>query len=148
MTRSEVMSRVRNKNTRPEMAVRRALWGAGLRFRLHSKELPGHPDLVFASRRLVVFVHGCFWHGHEGCPRHRIPKSRTEWWTAKLARNMERDAEVRAQLAGLGWSVLVVWECRTEKTDPAGPAPATFCASPAPLPGGTAFTWPGCPGYQ
>jgi DNA mismatch endonuclease (patch repair protein) len=115
MTRSEVMARVRDTNTRPEMAVRRALWTAGLRFRLHSRALPGHPDLVFTSRRLVVFVHGCFWHGHEGCSRHRIPKSRTEWWTAKITRNMERDAEVRDKLSTLGWTIFVVWECQTEK---------------------------------
>lgn len=115
MTRSEVMARVRNKNTRPEMAVRRALWAAGLRFRLHSRALPGHPDLVFTSRRLVVFVHGCFWHGHQGCPRHRIPKSRTEWWAAKIARNMQRDAEVHGKLSALGWVVLIAWECQTEK---------------------------------
>lgn len=108
------MSRVRSKDTGPEMTVRRALWAAGLRYRLHDKRLPGRPDIVFPSRRIVVLVHGCFWHGHEGCPRHRIPKSRVEWWTAKIARNKERDAEVRAALADAGWSVIVVWECETE----------------------------------
>lgn len=114
MTRSEVMSRVRSKNTGPEMVVRRALWASGVRYRLHDKKLPGHPDIVFASRRLVLLVHGCFWHGHEGCPRHRIPKSRVEWWTAKIERNKARDAEVRVSLAAAGWTVLVLWECEVE----------------------------------
>ncbi len=111
------MSRVKSRDTRPELAVRRALWASGLRYRLHDKRLPGKPDIVFASRRIALFVHGCFWHGHEGCPRHRIPKSRVEWWTAKLRRNVERDAEARAALEKAGWTVLVLWECETE--DPA-----------------------------
>ena len=114
LTRSEVMSRVRGKDTGPEMIVRRALWAAGLRYRLHDKRLPGRPDLVFPSRRIVLMVHGCFWHGHQGCARHRIPKSRVEWWTAKIARNIERDDEVRAALTAAGWTVLVLWECEVE----------------------------------
>ena len=117
MSRSEVMARVRCKDTVPEMRVRRLLWAAGLHYRLHDKRLPGKPDIVFASRRIVVFVHGCFWHGHRGCPRHRIPKSRVEWWTTKIRRNIERDAEVRAALEAAGWKVLVIWECESE--DPA-----------------------------
>ncbi|MEO5338167.1 MAG: very short patch repair endonuclease [Magnetospirillum sp. WYHS-4] len=96
------------------MRVRRALWAAGLRYRLHAKMLPGRPDIVFPSRRIAVLVHGCFWHGHEGCPRHRIPKSRVEWWTAKINRNKKRDAEVRAALAAAGWAVIVLWECEAE----------------------------------
>lgn len=108
------MSRVRGKDTGPEMSVRRALWAAGLRYRLHDKTLPGHPDIVFPSRRIAVLVHGCFWHGHKDCPRHRIPKSRVEWWTAKLHRNQDRDAEVRVKLAAAGWSVIVIWECEAE----------------------------------
>lgn len=111
LTRSEVMARVRCKDTRPEMAVRRALWASGLRYRLHDKRLPGRPDIVFPSRRAVVFVHGCFWHGHEGCPRHRIPKTRVEWWTAKINRNNERDTETQAALEASGWTVIVLWEC-------------------------------------
>ena len=111
LTRSEVMARVRGKDTRPEMAVRRALWAAGLRYRLHDKRLRGRPDIVFPSRRAVVFVHGCFWHGHEGCSRHRIPKSRVEWWTAKINRNKERDTETQAALEASGWTVIVIWEC-------------------------------------
>ena len=108
------MARVRDKNTKPEMIVRRALWAAGLRYRLHAKGLPGRPDIVFPSRRIVVFVHGCFWHGHEGCPRHRIPKSRVEWWTAKIERNKERDREVFTALTEAGWTPLILWECEAE----------------------------------
>lgn len=105
------MSRIRGKDTRPELAVRSALWAAGLRYRLHDKRLPGHPDVVFPGRRAVVFVHGCFWHCHEGCGNFRIPKTRADWWAAKLARNKARDAEVRAALVAAGWRVIVIWEC-------------------------------------
>ena len=108
------MARVRGRDTRPELTVRRALWSVGLRYRLHDKRLPGRPDIVFASRRIVVFVNGCFWHGHDGCPRHRIPKSRVDWWTAKIRRNIERDAEVCAALEAAGWKVFVLWECESE----------------------------------
>lgn len=108
------MSRIKARDTRPELAVRRALWAAGLRYRLHDKRLPGKPDIVFASRRVAVFVHGCFWHGHKGCPRHRIPKSRVEWWTAKIRRNVARDLEVQEALEKEGWRVLLIWECETE----------------------------------
>jgi len=95
------------------MMVRHAFWEAGLRYRLHDKRLPGNPDLVFPGRRTVVFVHGCFWHCHEGCSNFRIPKTRTEWWAAKLERNKARDADVLAQLDGMGWDVVVIWECET-----------------------------------
>lgn len=109
------MSRVKSRNTRPELTVRRGLWATGLRYRLNDRRLPGKPDLVFPSRRITVFVHGCFWHGHQGCPRHRIPKSRVEWWTSKIRRNIERDAEVRITLERAGWAVFVIWECETER---------------------------------
>jgi len=112
LTRSENMSRIRGKNTKPEMIVRRALWAKGLRYRLHDKRLPGSPDLVFPGLRAVVFVHGCFWHCHEGCSNFRIPKTRTEWWFAKLTRNKARDAEVRAELEAAGWRAFVIWECQ------------------------------------
>lgn len=115
LTRSENMSRIRGKDTQPEMAVRRTLWSAGLRYRLHDKRLPGNPDLVFPGRRTVVFVHGCFWHCHEGCSNFRIPKTRAEWWSAKLARNKARDEKVRVELETAGWRVMVIWEC--EATD-------------------------------
>ena len=111
LTRSENMSRIRGKDTRPEMMVRRAFWKAGLRYRLHDKRLPGSPDLVFPSQRTVVFVHGCFWHCHEGCENFRIPKTRTDWWIAKLERNKTRDAETRTKLEAAGWHVFVIWEC-------------------------------------
>lgn len=111
LTRSENMSRIRGKDTQPELDVRRAFWAAGLRYRLHDKRLPGNPDLVFHGRRVVVFVHGCFWHWHEGCANFRIPKTRSEWWAAKLARNKARDAEVFAELSAAGWHVIVIWEC-------------------------------------
>jgi len=117
LTRSELMARVRSKNTGPELLVRRALWAAGIRYRLHYKNLPGCPDLVLAGQRTVVFVHGCFWHRHDGCPRNRTPKSRVEWWTAKFARNTDRDAEARALLEASGWRVLVIWECEAERTE-------------------------------
>lgn len=115
LTRSENMSRIRGKDTKPEMTVRRAFWADGLRYRLHDKRLPGNPDLVFPGRRTVVFVHGCFWHCHEGCSNFRIPKTRADWWAAKLARNKARDAEVQAKLEAAGWRVVVIWEC--EVTD-------------------------------
>lgn len=111
LTRSEVMSRIRGKDTKPELAVRRALWAAGLRYRLHDKQLPGRPDLVFPKRRTVVFVHGCFWHSHEGCVKFQMPKTRADWWAAKLERNKARDTQVHAELEAAGWRVLVIWEC-------------------------------------
>jgi len=114
LTRSEMMSRVRNRNTGPELIVRRNLWNAGLRYRLHDKSLPGCPDIVLPSRRIVVLVHGCFWHGHQGCSRHTIPKTRTEWWAAKIARNKERDAKVHEALTAAGWTVIVLWGCEAE----------------------------------
>lgn len=117
LTRSENMSRIRGKNTLPELIVRRAFWAAGLRYRLHDKRLPGNPDLVFAGRRTVVFVHGCFWHCHEGCRNFRIPKTRSEWWAAKLARNRTRDEVVQVELSAAGWCVLVIWECEVADQD-------------------------------
>ncbi len=111
--RSERMSRVRNKNTKPEMKVRRLAHALGYRFRLHSAGLPGRPDLVFPGRRAVIFVHGCFWHRHPSpeCHLARVPKSRQEFWLAKLQGNSERDARVIASLESDGWRVLTLWEC-------------------------------------
>lgn len=116
LTRSEVMSRVRAKDTRPEWRVRRAFHRAGLRYRLHGPGLPGHPDLVFPSRKLAVFIHGCFWHRHPGCPSTRSPKSRTEFWEAKFQENTARDQRVETELLGLGWRFIVIWECETRIT--------------------------------
>ncbi len=113
--RSERMSRVRNKDTKPEMRVRRLIHSLGYRYRLHHGGLPGKPDLVFPERRKVIFVHGCFWHRHEGCSRCRMPKSRQEFWALKLEKNRLRDIQNQAKLEELGWDVLVVWECETEE---------------------------------
>ncbi len=112
--RSAIMSRIRSKDMKPEMAVRRLTHGMGYRYRLHRRDLPGKPDLVFPSRRKVVFVHGCFWHRHPGCGRARLPKSNRDFWLAKFQRNVERDAEQLQRLADQGWSVLVVWECEVQ----------------------------------
>lgn len=111
--RSERMSRVRGKNTGPELAVRRLVHALGYRFRLHRRDLPGTPDLVFPGRRKVVFVHGCFWHRHPdpACKLARMPKSRQEFWGPKLEGNRARDLAKAAALTGLGWEVLTVWEC-------------------------------------
>ena len=109
--RSEIMSRVRGKDTRPEMLVRRLVHGAGYRYRLHGPGLPGRPDLVFAARKKVIFIHGCFWHSHADCQYARVPKSRTEFWLTKLQANKERDARNIKELTGAGWKVLVLWEC-------------------------------------
>ncbi|WP_230532198.1 very short patch repair endonuclease [Microvirga roseola] len=111
--RSALMGRIRAKNTSPELAVRRAAHAAGLRFRLHRKDLPGRPDLVFPRYRLVVFVHGCFWHRHQGCPKCTDPKTNAEFWSAKLAANVERDARIEQELRSLGWRVEIIWECET-----------------------------------
>jgi DNA mismatch endonuclease (patch repair protein) len=105
------MRRVRSVDTFPELFVRRWLHRRGFRFRLHRASLPGTPDIVLPRHRVVVFVHGCFWHRHEGCPRSSVPKTNVEYWTAKFARNVARDAVVRGQLAELGWTIIVVWEC-------------------------------------
>ena len=111
--RSEMMAGIRGRDTAPELAVRRIAHRMGLRFRLQRKDLPGRPDLVFPRHRLVVFVHGCFWHRHEGCRYASTPKSRTAFWTEKLAANVARDARHEAALRALGWRVLVIWECET-----------------------------------
>lgn len=107
------MARVGRTNTAPEIAVRRVAHALGYRFRLHRRDLPGCPDIVFPRHRKVIFVHGCFWHGHDGCPKGRQPATRREYWLPKLARNAERDEGVRRKLTRAGWKVRVVWECET-----------------------------------
>lgn len=109
--RSEVMARIGSRDTAPELAVRHIAHRMGLRFRLHRKDLPGRPDLVFPKHRLAVFVHGCFWHRHEGCRHASTPKSRAAFWAEKFAANVERDARQEAALRALGWRVLVIWQC-------------------------------------
>lgn len=115
--RSHLMSRVRGKDTTPEMAVRRAAHALGYRFRLHRKDLPGRPDLVFPSRRKVVFVHGCFWHRHAGCRMASKSKTRVRFWTEKFDRNVRRDAAAVEALEQAGWCVLLVWECETRNAE-------------------------------
>jgi len=111
---SDRMRRVRSKDTAPEMRVRRLAHGMGYRYRLHAKDLPGSPDLVFRSRKRVVFVHGCYWHRHPGCRRASTPSTRRDYWQAKFDRNVARDAAAQAALEEAGWDVLVVWECETK----------------------------------
>jgi DNA mismatch endonuclease (patch repair protein) len=108
--RSYLMSRVKSRDTKPELKVRRLLHKSGFRFRLQAKELPGRPDIVFRTRRKAVFVHGCFWHRH-GCKKTTTPKSNVEFWEAKFRRNVNRDQSALEQLDALGWEVLVLWEC-------------------------------------
>ena len=104
------MSGIRGKDTKPEMIVRRALHRAGFRYRLHEKRLPGKPDIVLPKYKAVIFVHGCFWHGH-GCKDFKWPKTREEWWRAKIEGNVERDHRDMHRLAAMGWQVRVLWEC-------------------------------------
>lgn len=110
--RSERMARVRAKDTKPELFVRRLVHGMGYRYRLHRRDLPGTPDLAFPGRGKVIFVHGCFWHRHASCALARLPKSRGDFWLPKLTANMERDARNVRALRRLGWSVLTIWECQ------------------------------------
>lgn len=113
------MSRVRGRDTKPEMLVRRLTHGMGYRYRLHGRGLPGSPDLVFPSRMKVIFVHGCFWHQHldPGCKLARLPKSKLDFWGPKLETNRERDERNLVLLAELGWDVLVIWECQTKNRE-------------------------------
>lgn len=112
--RSEVMSRIRAKDTGPELAVRSLLHGMGYRFRLHRPDLPGKPDIVLPRYRAVILVHGCFWHRHPGCRLAYMPKSRRDFWQAKFAATVCRDVEVEQRLKALGWHVLIVWQCELE----------------------------------
>lgn len=113
------MGRVRGKDTKPELLVRRVVHGMGYRYRLHRRDLPGTPDLVFPGRRKVIFVHGCFWHRHPdpACKLARLPKSKHDFWVPKLERNRERDEDNERQLHALGWDVLSVWECQLSRPE-------------------------------
>lgn len=113
--RSWNMSRIKGKDTGPEMKLRSMLHRAGYRFRLHTSELPGRPDIVLAKYRTVVFVHGCYWHRHPGCPDATTPKSRTEFWQKKFRDTVERDKRKVEELEKLGWHVITVWECELKK---------------------------------
>jgi DNA mismatch endonuclease (patch repair protein) len=110
--RSERMSRIRSTNTKPEVALRKALHRLGFRFRLHGNRLPGKPDIVLSKYRTAIFVHGCFWHRHEGCKVATTPKSNTAFWVEKFDRNIARDAAALLELQATGWKVLVAWECQ------------------------------------
>jgi len=110
--RSKTMRAVRSKDTAPEMLVRRLAHRLGYRFRLHRRDLPGHPDLVFPARRAVIFVHGCWWHGHDCARGTRTPKTNADYWTAKIGRNVARDTAAVAALKSTGWRVMVLWECQ------------------------------------
>jgi len=110
--RSQIMARVRSKNSRPELAVRKIVFALGYRYRLHARALPGCPDLVFRPKRKVIFVHGCFWHRHANCALARMPKSRIDFWTTKLEGNRNRDKRNKRALVREGWKVLTIWECQ------------------------------------
>ena len=113
--RFKCMSHNRAKNTGPELKLRHALWRQGFRYRVNDKKLPGKPDIVLPKYRTVIFIHGCFWHGHKGCKYYTVPKTNTAFWVAKVSRNQERDQEVWRQLEAKGWFVIVVWECQLKK---------------------------------
>ena len=105
------MAAIHGKDTKPEMVVRRYLWGHGFRYRLNHPRLPGKPDIVMRKYRTCIFVNGCFWHGHEGCRYYTIPKTNTEFWVNKVKRNKERDVKVQHELAAMGWHCITIWEC-------------------------------------
>jgi DNA mismatch endonuclease (patch repair protein) len=107
------MSKIRSRDTQPELAVRRLAFRMGLRYRLHRRDLPGRPDIVFSQHKLALFVHGCFWHRHPGCPNCTQPKTRPEFWDLKFRANVQRDHHVQQALKDLGWQPLVIWECET-----------------------------------
>lgn len=115
--RSKMMSAITGKNTKPELVVRRAIFAEGLRYRLHRKDLPGKPDIVLASRKVVIFVHGCFWHMHRGCAYATVPASNPEFWQKKLTGNVLRDKRILDMLVREGWRVLTVWECATRSPE-------------------------------
>jgi DNA mismatch endonuclease (patch repair protein) len=125
------MSRIRQTDTAPEMTVRRISYALGYRYRLHDRRLPGSPDLVFHSRRKVIFVHGCFWHRHENCRLASTPKTRCEFWMAKFQANQARDQRVIAALTELGWSALTVWQCEAKPGLELGRRISDFLGQPA-----------------
>ena len=116
-TRSFNMSRIKGKNTKPEMLVRKFLFANGFRYRLHDTKLPGKPDIVLPKYNTVIFINGCFWHGHKGCPYFVIPKTRTEWWLQKIKGTRTRDKAAEIALNVMGWKVITLWECRLKKNN-------------------------------
>jgi DNA mismatch endonuclease (patch repair protein) len=109
--RSWMMGRVKNKNTAPEIKLRKLVFSMGFRYRLHCKDLPGHPDIVFRGRKKVIFMHGCFWHGHPDCKASKLPETRKDFWNTKINSNQVRDRENIRDLENLGWKVLIIWQC-------------------------------------
>lgn len=110
--RSKCMSAIRSKNTKPEILVRKFLFGKGFRYRINDSRLPGHPDIVLPKYKTVIFVNGCFWHGHEGCSKYTLPKTNTEFWINKIEKNKKRDITVQRELAAMGWHCIVIWQCQ------------------------------------
>lgn len=115
--RRHCMQKIGSKDTKPERIVRSTLHRLGYRFRLHATEMPGTPDIVLPRLRTVIFVHGCFWHGHKGCPKAEIPSTNTAFWNLKLLRNKERDTRARRALRVLGWRAVIIWECQTRRRE-------------------------------
>jgi len=132
--RSRIMSRVKGRDTQPELVVRRQLHRLGYRFRLHRKDLPGKPDIVLPKYRAVIFVHGCFWHGHPGCRRATRPASNTEFWDRKIDSNVARDAQAQAALAALGWRQLTIWQCQIRDPEALAERLTQFLSAEVPLP--------------
>jgi DNA mismatch endonuclease (patch repair protein) len=122
------MSRISGGDTKPEITVRKILHAMGYRFRLHVRRLPGNPDIVLSRHRKVIFVHGCFWHGHRGCPRSKRPSTNVDFWNAKIDANIRRDEKVSQELERSGWKVLIVWECEVKLRDPLMRRLAAFMA--------------------
>jgi DNA mismatch endonuclease (patch repair protein) len=114
-TRSFNMSQIKGKNTKPEILVRKFLFSRGFRYLLHDKRLPGKPDIVFPIRKTVIFIHGCFWHGHQGCKYFVVPKTRTEWWLNKIMSNAQKDADNFSKLTESGWKIITIFECELRK---------------------------------
>lgn len=115
--RSEIMSRIRGKNTSPEMTVRSLVHRLGYRYRLHYKKLLGKPDLAFPGRKKVIFIHGCFWHSHENCPKGKLPKSNLGYWQPKIEKNKNRDLEITNSINLQGWKVLIIWQCELKRIE-------------------------------
>lgn len=129
--RSALMARVRDKHSKPELVVRRMAHSLGYRFRLHRKDLPGTPDLVFPKSRKAIFVHGCFWHRHKACSRTTNPKTRSRYWADKFETNIKRDAIKERNLRTLGWDILVIWECQTFNIENLAKRIDEFCSRPS-----------------
>lgn len=118
--RHMIMAAIKGKDTKPEMIVRKELWKRGYRYRVNVRRLPGSPDIVLTKYHTVIFVNGCFWHGHEGCPKYTVPKTNIAFWEEKVRRNKARDAVSIARLEGLGWTVITIWECELSKSRSGG----------------------------